>query len=106
VAVQLGITAFLTDTGMAPDELGRAVEERGFSSLWLPLVSLRAHAERVGRDPASLSVVPFGTLPDAGKLAYFSELGLTEVVLRVRNGPRDDMLRELDAHAQLAAAVA
>jgi probable F420-dependent oxidoreductase len=82
---------------------------------WLPigggglasaLVLLRAHAESGGRDPASLSVVPFGTVPDAGKLAHLGELGLAEVVLRVRNGPRDEMLRELDAHARLAAAVA
>jgi probable F420-dependent oxidoreductase len=34
--VRLGVTAFLTDRGMAPAELGRAAEERGFASLFLP----------------------------------------------------------------------
>jgi probable F420-dependent oxidoreductase len=34
--VRLGITAFLTDRAMAPADLARAVEERGFSSLFLP----------------------------------------------------------------------
>jgi probable F420-dependent oxidoreductase len=34
--VELGITYFLTDFGMQPDELARKVEERGFESLFLP----------------------------------------------------------------------
>jgi probable F420-dependent oxidoreductase len=34
--VRLGITAFLTDRALAPAELARAAEERGFSSLFLP----------------------------------------------------------------------
>jgi probable F420-dependent oxidoreductase len=34
--VRIGITAFLTDRDMTPAELGRAVEERGFDSLYLP----------------------------------------------------------------------
>ena len=34
--MRLGITAFLTDRDMAPADLGRAVEERGFDSLYLP----------------------------------------------------------------------
>jgi len=31
-----GITMFATDYAIRPDELARAVEERGFESLWLP----------------------------------------------------------------------
>ena len=34
--MRLGITAFLTDRDMAPAELARAVEDRGFDSLYLP----------------------------------------------------------------------
>jgi probable F420-dependent oxidoreductase len=34
--MQLGITAFLTDRDMAPAALARAVEERGFESLYFP----------------------------------------------------------------------
>ncbi len=34
--MHLGVTAFLTDRAMAPDGLARAVEERGFHSLYLP----------------------------------------------------------------------
>ncbi len=52
---------------------------------------------RAGRDPKSLRIVPFGTLPDEGKLAYYASLGIDEVVLRVSAGPRDLVLRELDS---------
>ena len=34
--MELGITHFLTDYGLQPDELARKVEERGFESLFLP----------------------------------------------------------------------
>jgi probable F420-dependent oxidoreductase len=34
--VRLGITAFLTDTTMAPADLARAAEERGFASVFVP----------------------------------------------------------------------
>ncbi|MGO8869914.1 MAG: LLM class F420-dependent oxidoreductase [Acidimicrobiales bacterium] len=34
--MRLGITAFLTDRDMAPTDLARAAEERGFHSLYLP----------------------------------------------------------------------
>ncbi|MGA2211209.1 MAG: LLM class F420-dependent oxidoreductase [Acidimicrobiales bacterium] len=78
----------------------------GGSGLASALDLLRGRAEAAGRDPESLSVVPFGTVPDAGKLAYFSELGLAEVVLRVRNGTPDEMLRQLDAHQRFVPAVA
>jgi probable F420-dependent oxidoreductase len=57
---------------------------------------LRAAAERVGRDPAELSVVPFGTLPDHGKLDYYETLGITETVLRLPSAGRDEVLATLD----------
>ncbi|MGH3579867.1 MAG: LLM class flavin-dependent oxidoreductase, partial [Mycobacterium sp.] len=34
--MRLGITAFLTDRALAPADLARAVEDRGFHSLYLP----------------------------------------------------------------------
>ena len=34
--MRLGITCFLTDRDMAPADLARAAEERGFHSLYLP----------------------------------------------------------------------
>ncbi len=33
---RIGISLLPGDNGIAPDELARAVEERGFESLWLP----------------------------------------------------------------------
>jgi hypothetical protein len=40
--------------------------------------------------------VPFGTIPDEGKLDHYEEIGCTEVVLRVPSGPAPAMLRILD----------
>ena len=34
--MDFGVTMFPTDYAIAPDELGRALEERGFESLWVP----------------------------------------------------------------------
>ena len=64
------------------------------------LGSLRSAMEEAGRDPAALEVVPFGTVPDTGKLAHYAALGCTEVVLRVPSGPSDDMLRVLDDYTR------
>ncbi|MEO6988863.1 MAG: LLM class F420-dependent oxidoreductase [Aquihabitans sp.] len=79
-----------------------------FGDGWLPIggsgVSaaigdLHQAARDVGRDPGELSIVPFGTLPDRGKLDHYATLGITETVLRLPSGGRDEVLRELDAHA-------
>jgi probable F420-dependent oxidoreductase len=77
-----------------------------FGDGWIPVggagvaaaaADLRAAAERVGRDPDELSVVPFGTLPDAGKLEYYASLGITETVLRLPSAGRDEVLATLDS---------
>ena len=34
--MKFGVTMFATDYAIRPDELARALEERGFESLWLP----------------------------------------------------------------------
>ena len=59
-----------------------------------------AYARR-GRDPADLRVVPFGTIPDAGKLDYYEHLGIDEVVLRVPSATRDQVLAVLDDYGAL-----
>jgi probable F420-dependent oxidoreductase len=64
---------------------------------------LRDAFERVGRDPAALRIIPFGTLYDAGKVEYYASLGIEEIVLRVAAGPRDPVLAELDRLAELVA---
>jgi hypothetical protein len=68
----------------------------GGAGLGEALPALRRAFEEAGRDPASLHVVPFGTVPSAGKLAHYASLGVTEVVVRVPSGPADDMRRVLD----------
>jgi probable F420-dependent oxidoreductase len=58
---------------------------------------LRQAAESVGRDPATLTVVPFGTIGSEGKLEHYAALGIDEVVLRIHAGDRDAMAAQLDA---------
>jgi len=65
------------------------------------LVELHRACDAVGRDPATLRIVPFGTLPDAGKLEYYASLGITEVVLRLPAGDADRVLPILDEYAPL-----
>jgi probable F420-dependent oxidoreductase len=65
------------------------------------LPALRQAMEEAGRDPASLQVVVFGTIPSPGKLEYYQSLGVTEVVLGVPPGPADVVLAALDEHAKL-----
>jgi hypothetical protein len=52
--------------------------------------------EKAGRDPDSLTIVPFGVLPDPGKLAYYEESGFEEVVFRVPPAPEAKVLEVLD----------
>jgi probable F420-dependent oxidoreductase len=65
---------------------------------------LRRAVEGAGRDPGALEIVPFGTVPDEGKLAHYRAIGCSEVVLRIPSGPDDDMLRTLDAYARYVGA--
>lgn len=62
---------------------------------------LRRAMERGGRDPATLRVVAFGSVPDPGKLDYYASIGVTEVVVRVPCAAADVVLPVLDAHAKL-----
>src|SRR5699024_2271052 len=76
-----------------------------FADGWIPVggagvadavADLRRAAEDVGRDPAELTVTPFGTLPDEGKLDYYRSLGIQEVVLRLPSAGRDEVMRAID----------
>ena len=73
----------------------------GGSGLAAAIPRLHALAEEAGRDPATLSVVPFGTIADQGKLEHYAGLGITEVVLRVRAGPERSVRTELESLAPL-----
>ncbi len=76
-----------------------------FADGWLPiggagiktaLPEIRAAMEVRGRDPRGLHVVPMGVFPEAGKLDYYRELGVTECVLRLPSAPRERVLPVLD----------
>jgi probable F420-dependent oxidoreductase len=74
----------------------------GGAGLSAALPQLREAFERAGRDPATVEVVPFGTIGDEGKLAHLESLGCSEVVLRVPMGTADEVLRALDDLARFA----
>jgi probable F420-dependent oxidoreductase len=68
----------------------------------LPL--LHRAMEDAGRDPATVRVIPFGTIPDPGKLDYYASIGIDEVVLRVPAGDRDAVVPVLDDYSKLVEA--
>jgi probable F420-dependent oxidoreductase len=93
--------------GPSDTVLGAAAE---YADGWIPIGGrgltdaiprLRALAEGAGRDPAGLSVVPFGTIADEGKLEHYARLGITEVILRVRAGDEPSVRSELESLAPL-----
>jgi probable F420-dependent oxidoreductase len=65
------------------------------------LADLQRACEARGRDPQSLRIVPFGTLPDPGKIEYYASIGVTEIVLRLPGGAPGRVLPILDEYAQL-----
>ena len=64
------------------------------------LESLRKAMDEAGRDFADLQLVPFGVFPDAGKMEYYRESGMTECALRVPSAPRDEVLPVLDRYLE------
>jgi probable F420-dependent oxidoreductase len=60
------------------------------------LPELHAAMEAAGRDPAELTIIPFGVMPDPGKIDYYAEIGFDEVVFRVPPAPADKVLPILD----------
>lgn len=65
------------------------------------LPDLRAAVEQAGRDPDTISIVPFAALPDRGKLEHYASLGITEVVAQLPSGPPAVVLPVLDRYAEL-----
>jgi probable F420-dependent oxidoreductase len=94
--------------GGAGPKLFAAIAE--FCDGWMPiggaglgktLPELRRAVAGAGRDPSELHIVPFGTLPDPGKLHHYETLGVTEVVLRIPPPlSRDAVLRVLDDYSR------
>jgi probable F420-dependent oxidoreductase len=92
--VELGITCFLTDRDMAPADLARAAEERGFASLYLPEhthLPVRSDTppslvEGVRSDDYKRSLDPFVALATAASVTTVLRLG-TGVVLAAQHDP-------------------
>jgi len=100
--------------GDVPVLIGGAAGPKLFAAIcdyadgWIPiggaglsksLPELRAQFEAAGRDPSTLQCVPFGSIPDQGKLDHYQDLGISEVVLRINEGDTDAVLRRLDRAA-------
>jgi probable F420-dependent oxidoreductase len=73
----------------------------GGAGIKTALPELHRACEARGRDPQSLRIIPFGTIPDPGKLEYYASIGIDEVVLRVPSGTADRVLPLLDEYAAL-----
>jgi probable F420-dependent oxidoreductase len=72
----------------------------GGAGMKTALEDLRRAFEARGRDPKGLHVVPMGIFPDEGKLEYYESLGVTEAVLRLPGGGRDEVMPVLDEFAR------
>jgi hypothetical protein len=65
------------------------------------LPRLRAAVEEAGRDPSTLEVVPFASIPDHGKLDHFESIGVTGCVFQLPSAPADEVLPLLDKQAAI-----
>jgi probable F420-dependent oxidoreductase len=65
---------------------------------------LRQRVAAAGRDPDDLEIVPFGSLPDQGKLDHFEAVGVTECIFDLPSAPAAKVLPILDTYAELVAA--
>jgi probable F420-dependent oxidoreductase len=83
-----------------------------FAQGWIPIGGagltdaiprLREAVFAAGRDPSELEIVPFGSLPDHGKLDHFEEIGVTECVFRLPAAPETKVIEVLDRYAKLVA---
>ena len=73
----------------------------GGAGIRAALEDLRRACDERDRDMTTLRIVPFGTVPDSGKLDYYAALGIREIVLRIPGGTRDDVLPILDEYRTL-----
>jgi probable F420-dependent oxidoreductase len=70
----------------------------GGSGLTAALPKLREAWQAAGRSGEPI-VLPYGVLPNEGKLAHYADLGIEEVVVNLREGDEDAVLRSLDENA-------
>ena len=75
----------------------------GGAGLTAAIPELQRVVAEAGRDPSTLEIVPFGSLPDPGKLEHFASIGVTECVFRVPSAGADVVLPILDRWAELIA---
>ena len=73
----------------------------GGAGIRAALPDLRRACDAAGRDFDGMRIVPFGTVPDVGKLDYYASIGIDEVVLRVPSSDADTVLPVLDEYADL-----
>jgi probable F420-dependent oxidoreductase len=106
---QTGGPAILIGGAAGPIMFAHVAE---YADGWIPiggrgvraaLPDLHRACEAVGRDPADLRIVPFGTVPDPGKLDYYESIGVTEVVLRLPSADDATVLGILDRYVALLA---
>ena len=94
--------------GVGPHARQRAAE---FDGHWLPLATrepiadgiadLKARAEKVGRDPATVTVSLFGARPDEARLAALREAGVARAIFALPPASRDTVLPLVDQYASL-----
>ncbi|MET9219756.1 TIGR03619 family F420-dependent LLM class oxidoreductase [Streptomyces sp. NPDC088197] len=72
----------------------------GGGGLGESLPGLRAAWREAGRGEKGPEVVPTAVRPDAGKLAYYRDLGIEEIVVQLPPAGTDEVLRALDDYAQ------
>ena len=70
----------------------------GGAGIRAAIEDLRRACDDHDREFETLRIVPFGTVPDPGKLEYYASLGIREIVLRIPGGTRDDVLPLLDEY--------
>ena len=102
--------------GRVPVLLGGAAGPKLFAHIaeygdgWMPvgggglataIPELARVVSEAGRDPAKLEIVPFGSIPDPGKLEHFAAIGVTECVFRIPSAGADEVLPILDRWAEL-----
>ncbi len=73
----------------------------GGAGLSESIPAFRRAMEDAGRDPDTMSIVPFGSHPSDDKLDHFERIGVTECVFRLPSAPADQVLPVLDEQAEL-----
>lgn len=105
--VQKPYPPVLLGGGAGPKLFGQIAE---YGNGWIPVggaglsESIPRFLETVadaGRDPSAMEIVPFGSLPDPGKLEHFETIGVTECVFRLPSAGADEVLPTLDKWAAL-----